>query len=107
MIIEEKTLNGVLPPIVTLGKDSGGRTTITRTANPSSSKMIVIADKHVTFDNPLRKTLTIHIHEAEPHFFIRVADDEYDSLGNAWSDDDLNNFIVSKLGLVVVSESLT
>lgn len=76
------------------------------TSYSTTFRMVKLDDVHVTSDDPIRKNLRITLHEAQPPQTILVSGAEYESLGQ-WTDESLNDWLVTKLGLVVVQPTVS
>lgn len=74
--------------------------TLTKTFSTSYS-LEHLDDSHVTYDDTVNKVLTVELREAVPPQVITIAGEEYDTLGQ-WTDESLNQFLVTKFGLTPV-----
>jgi hypothetical protein len=61
-----------------------------------------LSDFHITSDDPFRKILRVSLSEANPPQQIVISGDDYDNLGQ-WTDQSLNNYLITKYGLVVIN----
>ena len=75
--------------------------TDTKTINMTFT-LNTLSDFHVTSDDPFRKILRVSLSEANPPQQVSITGNDYDSLGQ-WTDQSLNDYLVTKYGLVVVN----
>ena len=76
-------------------------------SNPQPAKIFslkTLAENHSTQDDPAKKVLQIILREALPPQTLVVVGAEYDALGQ-WTDATLNQYIIGKLGLVIVPDA--
>ena len=81
--------------------------TVTTTRSISSSFSIsTLNDSHLTVDDPIAGKLKVQLIEAKPQTFITIDGADYTSLGQ-WTDSSLNQFLIQKLGLTVITPAPT
>lgn len=59
-------------------------------------------DVHISYDDPIHKILRVSIPEAVPPQTLTIKGVDYENLGQ-WTDETLNDTIVAKYGLEVIT----
>lgn len=75
--------------------------TESRTVNMTFT-LTTLSDVHMTSDDPFRKILRVSLSEANPPQQVSITGNDYENLGQ-WTDSSLNDFLITKYGLVIVN----